>query len=330
MAIATRGRTRNRPTTPLSAPAVKVRQQVWAAYWRGSQAGPGEALQGAAHADHCRLYWRSIVSRGLQRGATVRVLDLACGNAVLSRIVLDRVAEAAIDAVIVGIDYAVPALQHLRTSNGKAKNCPLAGDARALPFCDGRFDWVMSQFGLEYAGPNAFAEAARALAPGGQFHAIVHMKNGGVWRENSDNLNLLKAVRSSRLLQRFARLIESGAARESAFRTAAQSVVAELEGAPACAAKTHMQRMVPDLTDLASRRQNFDPAELTAWARNQQDALADYEFRMQSMLDAAMDDSTLRQALAPFAARQIDVAPFHTVDKQKPAAWTVAVTAAGG
>jgi ubiquinone/menaquinone biosynthesis C-methylase UbiE len=56
-------------------------------------------------------------------------------------------------------------------------------DARSLPFCDQSFQWVTSQFGIEYAGfEQALVEAARVCGRG--MKMLVHAAEGVVVRQN--------------------------------------------------------------------------------------------------------------------------------------------------
>jgi SAM-dependent methyltransferase len=54
-------------------------------------------------------------------------------------------------------------------------------DAAALPFGDGGFGAVISQYGVEYSNlERALPEAVRMLAPGGRVRLVVHAADGAV------------------------------------------------------------------------------------------------------------------------------------------------------
>jgi SAM-dependent methyltransferase len=98
-------------------------------------------------------------------GAGQRVLDVACGTGVVA------VTAARAGARVSGLDLTPPLLERAR------ENASLAGadvdfregDAEQLPFADGEFDVVLSQFGHMFAPrPEvAVAELLRVLKPGG-------------------------------------------------------------------------------------------------------------------------------------------------------------------
>jgi ubiquinone/menaquinone biosynthesis C-methylase UbiE len=98
-----------------------------------------------------------------------RILDVACGTGVVTRLAAERVAPggsvagADITASMLSVARAVPssapiAIQWYETS------------AEAMPFPDCSFDVVLCQFGLQFMAdrPAAVREMRRVLAPGGR------------------------------------------------------------------------------------------------------------------------------------------------------------------
>ncbi len=61
----------------------------------------------------------------------------------------------------------------------------MACPADDLPYADGPFNAVCSQFGVEYAGTKAFEEAAHVLAPNGRLLILCHYSNGYIDSRNS-------------------------------------------------------------------------------------------------------------------------------------------------
>jgi SAM-dependent methyltransferase len=90
-----------------------------------------------------------------------RVLDVACGTGVVSRLVVDTAASV----TGVDVDPAVLAL----AAELEPRVTWVQGDAVALPLPDGAFDVAVCQQGLQYVGDPAAAlgELRRVLAPGG-------------------------------------------------------------------------------------------------------------------------------------------------------------------
>lgn len=139
-------------------------REAWGSFWQTPQGGSGCLPEGLRRIDDAqRRCWEEFAI-GLPRGA--RVLDLATGNGA----VLRRFAGVRPDLKLTGVDSAptLPAAPH-----GIALKPNVA--IEDLPFADGAFAAVTSQFGIEYGeiGPVA-AEIGRVLRPGGRFRAIVH------------------------------------------------------------------------------------------------------------------------------------------------------------
>jgi SAM-dependent methyltransferase len=94
-----------------------------------------------------------------------RVLDVGCGTGPAS------ITAARAGAQVTGIDLS-PALLERAHLNAKTASVAVSfqeGDAEALPFEDGAFDVVVSQFGHMFAPRphNAVAQMLRVLRPGG-------------------------------------------------------------------------------------------------------------------------------------------------------------------
>lgn len=94
-----------------------------------------------------------------------RVLDVACGTGVVA------VTAARLGAVVTGLDLTPELLEVARDNAATARvNIDWReGDVEQLPFADGAFDVVLSQYGHIFAPrPEvAVAEMLRVLAPGG-------------------------------------------------------------------------------------------------------------------------------------------------------------------
>src|SRR5436853_785655 len=107
---------------------------------------------------------RLVKFAGVQSGQ--RVLDVACGTGVVA------ITAARIGAKVSGLDLTPELLERARENSGVAEVEVdwREGDAEALPFQDGAFDTVLSQFGHMFAPRPAVAigEMLRVLKPGGR------------------------------------------------------------------------------------------------------------------------------------------------------------------
>ena len=99
-----------------------------------------------------------------------RVLDVACGTGALAREILRRVGPG---GLVSGID-AVPGMIEVARDIAPAVDWRV-GRAESLPFSDGSFDAVVSQFGLMFFTDRAQAirEMLRVLSSRGRFAVAV-------------------------------------------------------------------------------------------------------------------------------------------------------------
>lgn len=100
-----------------------------------------------------------------------RVLDVACGTGVLARYLAARVVGPA--GAVVGLDRNAGMLAVARRMAPQVEW--RLGQAEDLPFDDGEFDAVVSQFGLMFFEERvrALGEMARVLRPGGRLAVAV-------------------------------------------------------------------------------------------------------------------------------------------------------------
>jgi ubiquinone/menaquinone biosynthesis C-methylase UbiE len=101
--------------------------------------------------------------------AGMRVLETACGTGIVTE---RLVAALARHGTIVATDLNAPMLAHAATRVGAAPHLEWRqADATALPFEEGSFDVVVSQFGLMFYADKALGvrEAFRVLKPEGRY-----------------------------------------------------------------------------------------------------------------------------------------------------------------
>lgn len=109
-----------------------------------------------------------------------RVLDIATGAGVLPRLLLQACKHSTVECD--AVDAAeLPQAQLQRTNRPGQPQLRFHEHvfAENLPFADGSFDLVTSQFGVEYAElPLALAQVCRVLKPGGHLCLVMHHADG--------------------------------------------------------------------------------------------------------------------------------------------------------
>lgn len=137
----------------------------------------GDAV-GTALAD----FWNEAV-RSIPNGA--RLLDLGCGNGAAMQ--ATRLTRS--DLQLIGVDAAN--LDEISASPGLRFH--FGTSMEALPFADKTFNIVISQFGLEYAPPQAAIEAVRVLKPGGSVALCLHDREGQIYVHNKQRSEAINA-----------------------------------------------------------------------------------------------------------------------------------------
>ncbi len=154
------------PTSFQQAPA---RRDAWSDYWASGRLHSCATSFQGNYAGAIGGFWRAALS---SLPAHSRVLDLATGNGAVPAL-LWELHRGAVDVDAVDMAHVAPTW--LAAEHGASIRFHPGVDMEALPFADGSFDCVTSQFGFEYARRQpALAEACRVLADGGGLHLVLH------------------------------------------------------------------------------------------------------------------------------------------------------------
>lgn len=307
----------------------------WDTYWRGTHENAAHK-EGGPQEPVLSTFWTDFFQRELIQRAQPLVLDLACGNGAVT---------GHARGVVPGLqvycsDYSLSALLELQRRH---PGCAcLVADAAHLPLADASFDLVVSQFGLEYAGEAALAEAARLLAPGGILALLIHVHDGGIYRECEFNRDVLQELQALEVLPLARTAFAAGFAlnrgdcspetfkqAERAFTPAVRGLETLLRDRGPAAAGGLPQQLYQDIAHMYRRMSAYESADILQWLAGMQGELLAYTGRMQSMLDAAwrkdqIDSAAGRMAAQGFRLLQCDqlTVPGHSL----PAAWRLVLT----
>lgn len=198
------------PQSPGEAPGAlpAARRQAWSRYWARGAAHSCVGSYGELYGGAIAAFWDGVFR---ELPPVARVLDVATGNGVLPRMLLEMRREPGIRCEAVDIAPVDPKwLEGLAASERERVRVQGGIDAEALPFADGTFDLVVSQYGIEYARLEpAIGEALRVLAPGGRIALVLHHSGGrpaGLAALELDNLAWL--AREGGLLDAAAGMLE--------------------------------------------------------------------------------------------------------------------------
>lgn len=310
----------------------------WSEFWRLT-AEAAAHRGGGPQEEALGRFWASFFEGALALGAPPRVADVGCGNGAVVGELLRAAGHLGTPArSVVGIDASLQALAGLRRRYPGVST--IVADARRIPFPTGSFDVVVSQFGLEYAGADAFVEAARLVAPEGVLGAVVHLKGGPIDRECAANLAAIEQVRRAAVLPATkayfaaARALREGGGSRAAFRVAGEALLGSLRalesvlaGAGPPPAGGSLHRLHADVSAMYRRPDAFDEREATAWAEAIAGALDAYAGRMSSMTRAAVDVSGIEVIGEKLAAAGLPVRSrgeiVMGIARPEPGAWAL-------
>ncbi|MFU8764631.1 MAG: class I SAM-dependent methyltransferase [Haliea sp.] len=305
---------------------------AWDNYWRETReraahkdGGPQEALLAA--------FWHELFSRRLTANPPLRILDLACGNGVVTGIMREIIPGLSVHCA----DYSPQALMELERRH--PGNLRVVADAARLPYRDASFDLVVSQYGVEYAGAEAILEAARLLVPGGTLALLVHVFEGAIYRECERNRDVVTAIRALDILtlarSAFAAgfALNAGAGSPAAFKQAERAFTPAVRGleqllreAGPGAADGLPGQLYQDIAHMYRRMSAYVPEDILDWLEGMARELDAYQGRMQSMLDAALPRERLLSLQAQLRARGFDGPPLRSLavkDQSPAAAWAL-------
>lgn len=268
----------------------------WDLYWQST--GETAAYSGSEYLDAAlRRFWQQIFQQYLS-GRVTRLLDVACGSGVVARLAL----EAEPRTWVCGTDWSLPALIKLRREVPRA--AAVAADAKQLPFHGAAFDTVVSQFGMEYGGFEAIVEAARLLAPGGRMVALLHIKDGGFYRQSGNNLAALERVRGTGAVElgkaafaaAYALGGDANATKVAAFKTAERAFTPAVRALEdilrdfgSDIAGGFVQRLYNDIAHMYRNMSAFELSDIMAWFDGLEPEIAAYSGRMSAQRQVALD-----------------------------------------
>ena len=277
----------------------------WTAYW---QTGAGSScFDGSESELHLTQLWDELVDALPDKA---RMLDLATGNGTVARMCAARAQARPIHLDIDAIDAAeIDPPAFLPDQDPLLSSIHFHGKTRleALPFRDGTFNAVVSQFGFEYAcETRAAAEAARVLAPGGRLRLVIHAKVGAVARDIDRRLSRMHAVLAENgpvsLALELARAYEAGDEnainRKSKHLPAAVEMVKRLRAIPL--PDDSALFFSSEFLTLWAHRIRYKPADLRRSIEGGWTNINDMAIRQELMMEACRSEEDMERLAQRF------------------------------
>ena len=278
----------------------------WRHYWRENRLAacvPDNPDSAAAIERH----WSGFFA---QFPAGKRVLDIATGNGVLLVWGARAARAAGRELTLTGIDLAdIDPARFLPEHRVDLAAARFIGNtaAESLPFADGSFDVVVSQYGLEYADLElALSEAARVLASGGQLHWLAHGSDSIVVAQGRARLMDIDLLLGSDGPFAAMKTYVRARVRNRKVSRATRELTQALRRAEAhCTANppaTLVRQLCGGILDTANQFEKHRPADVERWLNENLKRLRGQRQRTRDLLSACLSRRRLAQVEQAFAA----------------------------
>lgn len=297
-------------------------EKGWSDYWQKDSAD-GEVFVDAEGERHPALaeFWQAHFA-GLDDGA--RVIDLASGaGSIYAHLPEEHAFQLS------AADISEVALEALQERFPQVSTVVCSADS--MPLDDQSFDRVVTQFGVEYAGVDAFAEAARLVAPGGRFIGLCHVQDGYIDSDNQRQLAAATIVAEQAFIDHARRLITAAFSVDSAALKDAQDAFAKA-ATPVGESMRHCRKgihtyLFQGFRQLYERRRQYDLADITGWLDAMRGELEVNLDRLGLMCEAALsvnDVERIKRIFEEQGLEDVHCTPFETPGNKLPVAWHIA------
>jgi SAM-dependent methyltransferase len=305
----------------------------WDSYWQGDSESSAYSSSGVNH-QGIQYYWSSLFSELKSQNKPLHFLDIASGNGALPELAL-QVFEPG-ELTLTATDISAAAVANIRNRFPQVDG--IVADALNLPFPSQSFDLVTSQFGIEYAGLEAIAPATSFVKPGGTLAFMLHLSGGGIEQECQANQNALEQLDESLFISKTRKMFDLGfkamtGADRKPYDEAARNLATTLPAVEAIIENYGKDiagglplNLYNDIGKISSKLTNYHPDDVLPWLDSMQIEIKAYINRMQSMLDASLDEQQYEDICAQVIARGFELqdnAALLDEQTQQPLAWVI-------
>ncbi len=298
-------------TLPASASSSKDK---WSSYWSDNRVAACMEDADGNYNQVIRQHWQSFFA---SLPAHSRVLDLATGNGAVLHFAIDAAQNDDKPLQLYGVDLAeIDPWSHLNRGRLKqlAPHFLPNINIESLPFANAMFDYVVSQYGAEYARLGAtVTETVRVLRPGGRLEWITHCDSSVVYantvREISDTHYMLdEAAVTGHLENIIKRQTKDGqfiadSHRQTLETPERKAMVNSLQG---CFTRLRAAQQPSEILDIAiqnlayiyQHREAHAPALVLEKIQQVREQLIFFGERLQALVDSAITDERLQQLKA--------------------------------
>lgn len=307
--------------------------ESWDTYWAGAESSA--AFSGGGTTDPVVLdFWDRFFSAAKQEIPQPRIIDIASGNGAVAQSALRNFSEGM--PPVTCLDISASAIRVIEQRFPGVSG--IVADAADPPFDAGSFDIVTSQYGVEYAGPDAIFVIADLVASGGYLALLLHHSQGLIHAQCEDSLAAIQDMQDAAFLPHCVAMFKAAyamldggdkAAYQEAGRRLAPAIRAmeDIMGRYGrdVAANT-IVRLYRDVRTIHGRLRQYEPSSVIEWLEKMQGAVDAYKGRMASMLDVGLDADRFGSVAAALTSDGFVMeraAELGRGNAQKPLAWAL-------
>ncbi|MFT5572631.1 MAG: SAM-dependent methyltransferase [Cryomorphaceae bacterium] len=305
----------------------------WNSYWQGDNESSAYSSSGVNH-QGINEYWTSLFSQLESQNSISNFLDIASGNGALPELAMQVFKQHNVE--ITATDISAAAIANI-SQRFPEINCVVA-DALTLPFPLQSFDLVTSQFGIEYAGLEAIGPALALVKPGGALAFMLHVSGGSIDQECQSNQNALEQLEESLFVPTARKMFDfgfkamAGADRRayddaaSDLATTLPAVEAIIQGFGGEIAGGLPRNLYKDVASITGKLTNYHPDDVLPWIDSMQIEIKAYRNRMQSMLEASLDEQQFSEICSEITDHGFELqdnAALLDQQTQLPLAWVI-------
>jgi len=306
----------------------------WDKYW--NLAGTGGAFSSKGTEESLfKQQWFQLFEKMLAQTSKVRILDVASGNGLLATLATSYFNKRAISPELYCLDSSSSAISSIRQRLPKIHGT--VANANDMPYESNTFDLVVSQFGIEYADKSAITETARVLSSNGEAMFICHFRNGEIFLQCNQQLEIIKCFLESDFLnycqdafskkvglnQKNTPLSEFKKS-DQKLRSAAKKVHQILTKYEQEPASQTLNLILADISVMYKNVNAYRKQDLFVWLQVTINEIEAYRFRMKSMINAALDGSAVGKMVGQMldlGLEIIQVKPMRFSQEEKNIAW---------
>ena len=309
----------------------------WDDYWQGTLRARS-AVEGGVRHPAVKQFWIESLSSLPVDPAAARVLDIGSGDGAM----LEHLSAAGgfLPGNVTCVDRSRAAIAALRHRFPGVEG--LVADAVDIPLAPESFDVVTSQFGVEYAGPKAVQNSARLVAPGGVLILLLHITEGLMHRECRAALDAIQETEDSNFIALASDMFRAGfAAVEGKDRAPYDEAASRLDAAVRrveAVLDLHGEHVAGDtiatlyagVAQIHRELPQYEAQPVLEWLEVMEGELRSFRARMQSMLEAALEETDYASLRGHLEQAGFELDPRRRLDSADGAAlgWLICATAA--